>query len=90
MRRTIGSSVAAYSNKKRDIIKSIGFDDGFLTGTISFGGDVSWHDIVDVQIGLRETLDVSHFSTKSVRFGIASKFPNIEREKNDHHPQIEY
>lgn len=66
-----------YSDRKRLISDGVGFEKVMLSGSISFQDETSIDDILDVQIGLRDMLEVSHFSMRSNRFGISAREPLI-------------
>ncbi len=62
-----------YSDAKRALLNRVGFDEAFLEGTITFREGVTIEEIVDAQIGLRDTIEIARFVTRSIRFGLPGR-----------------
>ncbi len=75
IKQTIGTG-SAYVEKKKEIYSNVGFEDGRGYSNVSFEGSVD--DLVDLHLGLRESLPFTSFSYISQRFGIDAPKPEIE------------
>lgn len=76
----IRKSGARYGDVKRELSQKVGFDEVTMTVDVTFGPGVTIEDIVDVQIGLKDSLEISKVSGRSIRFGIPAAHPHITQE----------
>lgn len=64
-----------YEERKREIIKKVGYNGFTHEGTFIIGPNISLDDIARHEIGLVEDLPIADFSLFDARFGIKSKNP---------------
>lgn len=77
IRGEIEAVQAPYAATKKAIVDTIGFEDGYGVGKVTFvleGED----DMLDFQLGLRPYLEASRFVFTSERFGIRASKPEID------------
>jgi hypothetical protein len=77
---TIRHFSPSYGDKKRDICTRVGFEDVAVEGHISFRRGITLDDLIDVQIGLKDTIEIVDFTARSVRFGIPATNPFVSGE----------
>lgn len=65
---TIDREGTNYTKVKHSYSETVGFEDGHWTGSMSFQAPMD--EIVDMTLGLKDTLQASAISVRSVRFGI--------------------
>lgn len=71
---TIDAQNGRYGEEKLSLIKTVGFEDGFIQGNISFATkDLA--SLVDNQIGLLPTAPIINITVKQTRFGIEARMP---------------
>lgn len=66
---------ALYSEVKRQIARSVGFQDAAIEGHFTFKNGVTLDQLIDLHIGRIDSVDIIHFSAHSIRFGIPAKTP---------------
>jgi len=76
MRETIEAVGPSYAAEKSRLAATVGHEDGFGTMDVSFEGTAQ--DLLDLQLGLIESLDVAHVRFVPQRFGIHSGTPQFE------------
>lgn len=76
----IDSAGSAYTEAKRKFVETVGFEDGYGTSEITLEAE-SAEDFLDLQLGLRDSIDFTRFVSKSSRFGIESSRPEIDATK---------
>lgn len=76
MRRTIEAVKPNYSAEKTRIASSVGHEDGFGSMEVTFDGNAQ--DLLDLQLGLIESLPVLNGRYVPQRFGIEAAMPEIE------------
>ncbi len=79
MRRTIEAVKPNYAAEKARIASSVGHEDGFGSMEVSFEG--SAQDLMDLQLGLIDSLPVLQGRYVPQRFGIEAATPEIEFEE---------
>jgi hypothetical protein len=72
---TIQRQGERYADKKREIAANVGFENVAVEGHIAFREGVTLDDIIDVQIGLKDSINAANFEARSVRFGIPARTP---------------
>jgi hypothetical protein len=70
----IGSN---YAESKRRLRETVGFDSVYASGQIKFKPGVRIEEIIDMTIGLRESVGVTAFTAESLRFGIPLKWIDL-------------
>lgn len=70
--------MSAYVADKSRHLESTGFENGFAQITISTQGKENLIDLIDVSIGLKQSVQISKFKGFHTRFGIKSKSPMID------------
>ncbi len=65
-----------YTEAKRQLVNTLGFEDGYGKADVTLEIK-SPEDIMDLQLGLRDSLPFTRFAYKSRRFGIDSGQPEI-------------
>lgn len=73
----IDSAGAVYIEAKRRIVETAGFEDGHGTANITLQAE-SAEDFLDLQLGLRDSLEFTRFVSRSTRFGIDSGKAQID------------
>jgi hypothetical protein len=79
MRRTIEAVKPNYATEKAQIASSVGHEDGFGSMKVTFEG--SAQDLLDLQLGLVDSLPVLRGRYVPQRFGIEAATPEIEFEE---------
>ncbi len=69
--------MSSYVAKKSRHLESTGFESGFAQITFSTEGKTNLADLIDVSIGLKQSVQISKFESFHTRFGVKSKDPNI-------------
>jgi hypothetical protein len=67
---------ASYADKKYELTQTVGFDDHSWIGKVTICAPME--DIVDMSIGLKDTLPATSISLHSVRFGIRAGTATID------------
>jgi hypothetical protein len=78
MRHTIESVKPSYAAEKARIVNFVGHEDGFGSMEITFEGTAE--DLLNLQLGLKESLTISRGQYVSQRFGIEAPKPELELE----------
>lgn len=78
--RTLEEYGEDYGERKRAISKTVGFEDVAVEATIKFVEGTTISDIVDLHLGIRQTLDVAGLSSRTIRFGIPAREPEVQTE----------
>lgn len=73
------NGLSVYVAHKSQHLESTGFESGFAQITFSTEGKKNLTDLIDVSIGLKQSVQISKFEGFHTRFGIKSKIPMIDR-----------
>lgn len=73
--------MGAYVANKSKHLDSTGFENGVAQVTISTEGKENLIDLIDVSLGLKQSVQLSKFEGFHTRFGIKSKSPMIDSEE---------
>ena len=76
----VREGMSTYVAKKNQHLASTGFENGFAQITISTKGKENLISLIDVSLGLKQSVQVSKFEGFHTRFGIKSKLPMIDTE----------
>ncbi|MGX9566116.1 hypothetical protein [Pseudomonas sp. CFBP 5748] len=68
----IGASHFDYLDRKREHLKSVGFEEGAHRIQFSFTGDDKLHKLIDISLGKRGAVQVVNVHGASLRFGVLS------------------
>lgn len=68
-----------YEEEKKQIYKTIGFEEGYGTVQVSFE-DISWTDVIENFLGYGNDIQLTRFQFTPSRFGIHSPQPSIDIE----------
>lgn len=74
----ITTGMSDYVSKKKDFLESIGFENGSSNIKFTTIGKESIIDLIDVSIGIKQSVMITSFSGYHTRFGITSKNPSIK------------
>ena len=68
-----------YVERKKEALKTLGFEDGVGEWHVTFGEESPIESLLDLALGLTDSIDVEKFSMTEKRFGIRSKLelPNF-------------
>ncbi|HWA21487.1 MAG TPA: hypothetical protein VG735_03720 [Caulobacterales bacterium] len=66
---------STYGQKKRLFGETVGFEDEYASGNITYATGVTLDDIVDLHLGIKDELKTSKFRMVSKRFGIEAREP---------------
>jgi hypothetical protein len=77
MQQTIAAAAPDYASAKKQIYETVGYEDGFGTGKLSFKADDA-EQIFDELLGLGSGLPVSKFTFTQSRFGLFDKDPMVD------------
>lgn len=69
----IGTSHLDYLDRKREYLKSVGFEEGSLRIKFSIVGDDKLHKLIDISLGKKDTVEIGTVHGSSLRFGILSE-----------------
>lgn len=75
----VPSGMSTYVASKSRHLESTGFENGFAQITFSTEGKTNLSDLIDVSIGLKQSVQISKFEGFHTRFGLKSKDPMIDR-----------
>lgn len=75
----VPSGMSAYVAIKSRHLESTGFENGFAQISFSTEGKTNLSDLIDVSIGLKQSVQISKFEGFHTRFGLKSKDPIIDR-----------
>lgn len=75
----VPSGMSAYVAWKNRHLESTGFENGFAQITFSTNGKTNLTDLIDVSIGLKQSVQISKFESFHTRFGVKCKDPMIDR-----------
>ncbi|HCM1572655.1 TPA: hypothetical protein ACQYC5_004563 [Vibrio parahaemolyticus] len=68
-----GTCVDTYIKQKQSLRNNIGYQDGGITMTCTFGkGNFNKQHFIEMSLGLRESIDVDRFVVKDERFNLAN------------------
>lgn len=76
----VPNGMSAYVIQKNQHLESTGFENGFAQIKFSTDGKKNLIDLIDVTIGLKQSVQISKFEGFHTRFGIKSKSPMIDSE----------
>lgn len=76
MAREVPVQIAAYAATKANIARTVGYEGGLLTSTVTFK-DVPIEKLIDHQLGLAEKIEVENISISNIRFGIEIPVLNL-------------
>ena len=79
MRDVVEDMQPSYAEEKSRILNTVGYEDGLGTMNMTLGGTAQ--DLLDLQLGLIESLPVSQASYVPQRFGIVAPKPELELEE---------
>ncbi|MGL5487814.1 MAG: hypothetical protein ACRDC6_16230 [Shewanella sp.] len=68
----IGHDLSKYISYKRSHLESTGFENGSMQITFTADGEQNLRTLIDVSLGIQDTVEVSKFIGTSTRFGISS------------------
>lgn len=74
----VPSGMSVYVAKKSRHLASTGFENGFAQITINTKGKENLIDLIDVSLGLKQSVRISKFEGFHTRFGIKSKSPMFD------------
>lgn len=79
MKAQIDAVQGSYAAAKGELVRSVGYEDGHgkIVATIELD---SHDDIIDLHLGLKESVRCSRFVQTSVRFGIPAAMPSVDIE----------
>ena len=78
--RFVPNGMSAYVANKNKHLASTGFEKGYAHVTFSTDGEQGAIDLIDVSIGLKQSVKISNFTSFHSRFGITSKKPLFESD----------
>jgi hypothetical protein len=81
MAHTVDGLGSRYTAQKQKVIDEAGYETGYAVGKLVFAEGIDPETLVDLALGLVESVDVDQFSLTDMRFGIAAKKPLIEVTK---------
>ena len=70
-----------YSAEKRQLAETIGYENKNWVAEITIDGSRGLQDLVDLQLGLKDQLEVSRFAIFDERFGIETSTPVVEKSE---------
>jgi hypothetical protein len=73
--------VEAYMNKKNELIKTLGFEDGAGTVKVTVSGEDPIEEFLDLTLGIKKDIEIDKFVGHHVRFGITSKIPFVDAKQ---------
>lgn len=76
----IGTSFEECLERKQEILKTAGFEDGSIIGTIKTQGLDNINKMIDMSLGKDESVELLEFTAHEQRFGIKNKNPLFEEK----------
>lgn len=73
MMKHIGPSHLDYQEQKRQYLKSVGFEDGSHQIKFSIVGDDKLHQLIDISLGRKDSIEIAKVHGSSLRFGVLSE-----------------
>ena len=70
-----------YSNEKRKLANTVGYESKGYQANVTFVAPRGIDDVVDLELGIKDHLEVSHFTVFDMRFGIQAPDPVHHHEE---------
>jgi len=77
----LSEGIEAYVNKKNNLVKTLGFENGAGQIKVTLSGKDPIEDFLDLTLGIKSDIEIDKFVGHHVRFGITSKVPIFDGKK---------
>lgn len=69
-----------YAAEKIQLVETVGYGKGNFKATFTFAGSRGLDDLVDLLLGVKDQLEVSHYTLSDLRFGLEAPEPMADEE----------
>ncbi|WP_420469978.1 DUF4365 domain-containing protein [Brevundimonas sp. FT23042] len=83
MARTLDTLGPRYAVQKQEMRDALGYEDVAGTGKLVFAEGIDAETLVDLSLGLVESLPISRFTYTDARFGLSSPDPEIDHDDGE-------